>query len=357
MNLAQRICLLLAALTVSLQAGTLPRVSLVSASGRQPALAMSSDGNIGLVYGSEESIYYVTSKGGDSLFSEPVKVGKLVGLKLGMRRGPRVAMTLASMVVTAIGKEGDLFAWSSTDGGKRWGKPVVVNDQPTAAREGLQSLASGSGEDVFSVWLDLRNKGMQLFGSRSSDGGKSWGKNFEIYHSPSGSICTCCHPSVTVDALGKLHVMWRNCVDGSRDLYLSSSSDRGESFTAAKKLGKGTWPLQGCPMDGGGLASDSHGTLRTVWRRGKTLYTAFADGEEKALGQGQQPVITFGKAGEYLAWEEAGVIRVLGGKWQSAQAVGEGTFPSIGGSTRGGVVLAWESTEGIRLMILEPVEP
>ena len=48
--------------------------------------------------------------------------------------------------------------------------------------------------------------------------------------------------------------MFRNNVNGSRDEYLVESRDGGRSFAAARKLGSGTWPLNGCPMDGGGLA-------------------------------------------------------------------------------------------------------
>ena len=84
-----------------------------------------------------------------------------------------------------------------------------------AAREGLHGFAAGPGNVLFAVWLDLRRDassegGTKLYGTISRDGGQSWEKNVRVYASPDGTICQCCHPSVTIDAKGVLHVMWRN---------------------------------------------------------------------------------------------------------------------------------------------------
>jgi hypothetical protein len=43
--------------------------------------------------------------------------------------------------------------------------------------------------------------------------------------------------------------------------------DVGKSFKEAIKLGNGSWKLNGCPMDGGGLVIDKNGNPQTVWRR------------------------------------------------------------------------------------------
>lgn len=48
-------------------------------------------------------------------------------------------------------------------------------------------------------------------------------------------------------------------------------SDGGASFGKAQKLGEGSWKLNGCPMDGGGLAIDENGDVQTVWRRKNTI--------------------------------------------------------------------------------------
>ncbi len=74
---------------------------------------------------------------------------------------------------------------------------------------------------------------------------------------------------------GDLDVMWRNALDGSRDMYLISSHDGGKTFGGAEKQGAGTWKLNACPMDGGGVAFTAQGTVVTTWRaRANDVYMA-----------------------------------------------------------------------------------
>jgi hypothetical protein len=100
----------------------------------------------------------------------------------------------------------------------------------------------------------------------------TWSKNLMIYESPAGTICECCHPSAAIDSEGQVLVMWRNWLAGSRDMYLVRSRD-GLTFSKPEKLGSGTWKLNACPMDGGGLAASQerlspHGAAitRSSWR-------------------------------------------------------------------------------------------
>ena len=72
--------------------------------------------------------------------------------------------------------------------------------------------------------------------------------------SPDGSVCQCCHPSVAIDSRGVIQVLFRNSLGGQRDMYLCSSTDGGQTFGKAIKLGQGSWNIDHCPMDGGNLA-------------------------------------------------------------------------------------------------------
>jgi hypothetical protein len=147
-------------------------------------------------------------------------------LSLGNHRGPRVAVAGDAVIVTAIagtlggGKDGDLMAWRSADGGRTWSPAVKVNDVDGAAREGLHAMAA-RGSTVVTAWLDLRAKGTQLYASISSDAGRTWSRNILVYQSPSGTICQCCHPSLAITEAGEILVMFRNALDGHRDFYLA----------------------------------------------------------------------------------------------------------------------------------------
>ncbi len=176
-----------------------------------------------------------------------------------------------------------------------------VNDVAASAREGLHAMAAAPKGAVFCVWLDLRNDKTELFAARSGDGGATWSANQFVYRSPSGSICECCHPSAAFDEQGKLYLMWRNSLDGTRDMYVLVSDDGGETFGAAQKLGQGTWPLKACPMDGGMIAAGASGPA-TVWRRDRQVFVAAPNERERLLGSGEQPWIAMTKQGASVVW-------------------------------------------------------
>jgi hypothetical protein len=186
-----------------------------------------------------------------------------------------------------------------------------------------------------------------------------------VYRSPDGSVCECCQPQAAYDARGTLHVMWRNQLKGARDLYAASSKDHGKTFTKAEKLGRGTWPLDACPMDGGGLAATGRG-LVTVWRRDKEVFRAAPGKAEERLGKGEQPWAAAGPGGAYLVWVAArpGAVMLLRqGKEKAEKLAERGWDPVVAGpvSGKGPVVAAWEEgrpgAKTIRTAVLTPHDP
>lgn len=317
---------------------------------RQPQLAAHGMKNVGIAYGAGDTVYFAGSTDSGATFGPPARVSSGGRLSLGMHRGPRVAYTSTGIVVSAIvgeqgkGRDGDLFAWWSRDGGKSWSAPARVNDVIGSAREGLHAMASDGKDMVFAAWLDLRATGTRVYGAASTNGGMTWSANRLVYESPSGTVCQCCHPSVAVDGAGQVFVMFRNAVEGSRDLYLTRSADGGKSFDAARKLGTGTWKLEACPMDGGGLAVDAAGRVTTAWRREETLFASTAEVPEKPLGPGRNPVVASTRHGAYAAWTEGKSVFLRRPTGAQPEVMAEdGAFPSIVALADGSVVLAWES--------------
>ena len=314
---------------------------------KQPQVA--TDGRRTVVtFGTGNSIYISTSGDRGRTFSHPVKVAEPGIISLGRHRGPRVALTSDGILVSAIagakgrGADGDVLAWRSTDGGKTWSDGIRVNDVSSSAREGLHTMAA-RGRTVFVAWLDLRSKGTKVFGSVSRDGGATWSKNVLVYESPDGSVCECCHPSAAIDREGRVYVMFRNSLAGSRDLYVARSTDGGITFEPAAKLGSGTWPLNACPMDGGGLAVRQTGQLVTVWRRGKEVFTASNDRTEERLATGKNPSIAASAKGVYVAWtSDTGVQLKSPGQSQPVVLDPAGTYVQLTGTADGTIIAAWE---------------
>jgi hypothetical protein len=311
---------------------------------------------VALTFGAGKGIYCSVSHDSGMTFAAPVKVAELEVLPLGRHRGPRIAFSSGAIVISAVvGKtlseekhahglpsDGDLLTWRSVDGGKTWSQGIVVNDSPSAPREGLHSLAGDGKGNLFAAWLDKRSgHGTQLYGARSTDGGVTWSKNVMIYQSPDGTICECCHPSAAIGADGEILVMWRNSLGGARDMYLARSA-HGVNFTKAEKLGTGSWPLNACPMDGGGVAVSGSRVL-TAWRRGHEIFLAGPGDKEVSAGEGVDVAIAAGKGGTYAVWSTPeGIRALLPGKTESVGLASQGTFPNVVGLADGRAVAAWE---------------
>ncbi len=140
--------------------------------GKQPQVAVDARGRIYVVFGRGNTVRLAASTDGGKTFDVNT-VGEVGSLALGMRRGPRVAATESSIVVTAIGgregkgRDGDVLAWRSKDGGKTWAGPTRVNAVEGSAREGLHGMAAAPDGRVFCTWLDLRDKKTEIQGSLS----------------------------------------------------------------------------------------------------------------------------------------------------------------------------------------------
>ncbi len=332
--------------------------------GKQPQAAVDPAGNIYIVYGQKNEIFCSTSSDAGKSYSTPVLIAKPSGMPLGMRRGPRVAATANSVVVTAVtgevggGKDGDVASWRSTDKGKTWVPAAkTINTAAGAAREGLHSHAAGPNDQFYCAWLDLRNNKTEIWGAYSSDGGLSWVNEKLIYKSPDGGVCPCCHPSVAIDPKGSINILFRNDLKGDKDMYFCRSTDGGKTFTAGTKVGAGAWKLNACPMDGGAITAGPDAMPVTVWRRQNTVFVAAPGQAERELGAGLQPAIASGPGGFYTTWinKRPGAVMILVPGGAPTKISDNGSDPSIAGSLdgKGPVVLTWESQNNVMTSILK----
>ena len=346
-------CLLLASFSATLLAAPVELVTPELRGASQPQLAVASSGDIHVVFGEGKAVYYTSSADGQK-FSPPVKVGELEKLALGKRRGPRIAVSDSSVLITAISHaDGNVHTWTSSNSGKDWQEGKPLNTTDGSAREGLQALAGDGRGHVVAVWLDMRAGNMQLWGRSSQDGGKTWQSDEVVYASPGGAICPCCVPNLAISPQGKVAVMWRNSLEGSRDLYMSTRSGS-EPFSAAAKLGTGTWKLDACPMDGGNLAFSPSGDWTAVWRRDKSVFSSSAKAPETMLGRdSSQPVAVYSGDTPVLIWETGSGLMMKRGDAAPAKFA-EGGKSASTASGKGGACVVWEgSTAEGRTLLFE----
>jgi len=325
-------------------------------SAKEPQVAVENDGRVYVAFGMRNAVYLSISNDAGKSYGNPIKIAEVGSLALGMRRGPRIALSHRTIVISAIGgvqgrgRDENLLSWRSSDIGKTWSGPARVNDVEASAREGLHAMAAGPDGTIVCAWLDLRSKGTKLYVSTSKDAGASWSENRLAYESPSGTICECCHPSLAFDAKGKLYAMFRNSVEGNRDMYLISSIDGGKSFGGAQKLGAGSWQLKACPMDGGMLAVDAQGEVVTFWRRADRMFLCNSGSSEIEIANGEQGWV----AGVHRVWQNGG--KVWGVSLTSAPFVlaEKGNDPVIASSPDGKRVIAAWTESGIVAAVVKP---
>jgi hypothetical protein len=259
-----------------------------------------------------------------------------------------------------------VVAWRSIDQGRTWSGPARLNSIAESAREGLHALAARPDGTFFCAWLDFRLGSMAVFGARSTDAGVSWGPDHEVHRSPEKVICSCCHPSLAFAPDGGLLVMWRDDVKGARDMYLRRSSDAGDSFGPAAKLGLRTWIYGQCPMDGGAIAAGPDGEVVTGWMRAGEVFLASPNAPEQSLGSGVQPWVTAapgGVVGVWLVRRPGPLAAVLPGQEERLTLSSMANDPVVASAPAGGVpvLAAWEAAAqndpGIAVQVLIPGAP
>jgi len=324
-------------------------ISINHISGTAPSIYVS-NGVIHLAFASGDSILYCTSTDKGQNFTQPFLVGRVNEMAVVGGRGPQIAGSEDQLVIAVAGDKGNIYSY--TKSGEKWISNGSINDVPDIAKEGFVSLAANGSGKFYAVWLDLRkdNKN-KIGGSVSTDGGKTWSVNKIIYRSPDLSVCECCKPSVVMKN-DHVAVMFRNWINGNRDLYMIQSQDGGNTFGEAEKLGKGSWSLKGCPMDGGGLVIDKDNHLQTVWRREDKIFSSAPGVEENEIGNGKSCTMETVNGKNVYAWVENGEIVIMKPRGMK-KVVGTGKLPVIKSINNEHIVCTWEQDKQIKTSVLE----
>jgi hypothetical protein len=160
-----------------------------------------------------------------------------------------------------------------------------------------------------------------------------------------------------VDITGsRVAVMFRNWLKGSRDLYVMISENAGKSFGSAEKLGMGTWKLDACPMDGGGLGIDVEGKIHTVWRREGVVYYCNPQSAESSLTRGRDCSIVVSKNGSpkiLTALQDRTDVKLVDFSNKNEIRLGKGTSLSAVLLSNKEALCTWEVDKKIKFRKIE----
>lgn len=319
--------------------------------GLAPSL-FAENGNIYMTFASGDSILYCLSTDKGKSFSAPFFVAVLPKLGVGGGRGPQIISVIGELMIAAPNDIGNIYTFTKKRYATAWKKGGRINDVPDIAKEGFVSLAANNLGEVYAVWLDLRaDKRNKIAGAASKDAGRTWSKNKIIYMSPDSTVCECCKPSVEMREQ-LVVVMFRNFINGNRDLHIIQSADGGLNFGKVRKLGEGSWKLNGCPMDGGGLVINRDNSIQTVWRRQGNIFRCEAGKKEELIAVGKQCVIAGNMGSNYIAFMNDGKVYCLKPD-KILVELGRGGYPQIESTGATTALCAWENEGKINLALLD----
>ena len=137
-----------------------------------------------------------------------------------------------------------------------------------------------------------------------------------------------------------------------KSVFDAKAFSTGESFGNAQKLGAGNWALNGCPMDGGGLAVDKNGNVETVFNRKGNIYACEPGKEETEIGKGGHCAIESVNGKIVYAWVEEGNIIVMNPRGMKKN-LGKGQLLIIKALNNEHFLCVWEKDKQIHKAVIE----
>ena len=147
----------------------------------------------------------------------------------------------------AVSSDGELYVvWrssgqirfdKSTDGGVTFGTDLTVSTAPSAWFPHMAVDLSGGpfNNYIYVVWNDERNGDDDVFLSISSDGGDTWSSALRVNNDPVGNGKVQYWPSIAISELGEIVILFydtRNTQNNNIiEAYIARSTDGGASFT------------------------------------------------------------------------------------------------------------------------------
>ena len=162
--------------------------------------------------------------------------------------------------VWADDSEGLSRIWfaKSSDGGTTFDAPITV-DEGTSPQQISPAIAVDGSGNVYVVWEDYREGDADIFIKKYD--GSGFGNRNKVNSAETGSVDYDTTPSIAVDTLGDIYVVWEHrddSLDDYPDIYFARSMNQGQTFST---------PATVAPTNGRrpAIVIDSSGVVYVVW--------------------------------------------------------------------------------------------
>ncbi|MGB3341373.1 MAG: T9SS type A sorting domain-containing protein [bacterium] len=223
------------------------------------SLAVDAKGDIFIAYThirdpNYRDIHFTKSTDGGLTFTYPIR---LEDDTLPNQNGPSIAVDTSGQKIFVAWNDYrnfsvsgiDIYLTRSTDGGASFLPNIRVDDtgNDSSWQRGPGIAVDRGGNNVYVAWYDERNwsKGSDIYFSRSTDGGLSFLPNVLVNDTATTESTNQRYPSIAVDTLGRIFIVWRDMRQGDMGCFFALSDDGGLNFSNDIKV-----------SDGGDLAID-----------------------------------------------------------------------------------------------------
>jgi hypothetical protein len=235
---------------------------------RAPALALNESGDLYAVWQDVRQgnwdINFTRSSDAGITFDPSVRVENDANAGLTDQVYPDIAARGENVFVVwqdERNENWDIYCTRSTNGGASFGDDILVNDDETGLDQVSPAIAAQSDGQVYVVWVDNRNnENYDIYFSKSTDRGLSFGSNVRVDSDISGAWQQ--EPSLAVSG-ENVYAVWRDRRNGNDDIYFARSTDGGNSFGSDVRVDDDTTTAQqSYPR----LAIDELGNIYVVWQ-------------------------------------------------------------------------------------------
>jgi hypothetical protein len=288
-----------------------------------PAIATDNEGSIYVVWADDRDmlrdIYLSKSTDGGSTFSENRKISDSITESICNR--PAIAIDDSNNIYVAWidtrNSNYDVYSTFSTDGGITFSENKKVNDVDIKVGYGTPAIAAYGSGNIVIAWEDNRDDpNGDIYFANSTNGGNTFSPNKKI--NDDAGTNTQEDPSIAINENNTIYIAWSDDRDVDYDIYLSNSTNGGNSFSPNQRINDGAldaWHRE--PS----ISVDDMGTIYVASTRSESgdsniSFSFSTDGgntfspnitvSDASSGIQNHPSLTLSEYGNiYIAWEDS----------------------------------------------------
>ena len=183
-----------------------------------------------------DEIFFAKSNDGGETFGDPINVS----INNGFSFEPSIAFFGNTVYIiwsdNSLNGNREIFFAKSTDGGETFGDPVNVSNS-----KGYSTIPEifTLNESIYVIWDEILPGEDDIFFAKSNDGGETFGDPINVSNNPGsqptpkggqGGVNPGTYKPSLIAYEDIIHIIWQDGTPGNYDIFLSTSSNQGETF-------------------------------------------------------------------------------------------------------------------------------